>query len=112
MNITYKTDNVSLTPEVRSYVEEKLISIQKLLKDPEEGMCETILSRDEKHQTGTVFRADFTVFSGKERMHAVGHGQTILAAIDIAKDELAERLRREKKMHVRVMRKGGAVRRY
>ena len=108
MNISYKTVHVSLTPEIERYTEEKLASIEKLIAG-NDSICEVILTHDEKHASGVTCRADFTVFSGKERVHAVGHGETILAAIDIAKDELANRLRREKKMHVRLLRKGGTM---
>ena len=107
MNLSYKTHNIDLTPDVTRYAEEKSQSLEKLTSL--EAMCEVLLSRDEKHQSGVVFRADFTVIDGKTRVHAVGHGESIFAALDMAKDELANRLRREKKMHVRVMRKGGAA---
>ncbi|NBV77629.1 ribosome-associated translation inhibitor RaiA [bacterium] len=109
MQISYKTDNVVLASDVTSYTEEKLAAVERLLVDEGNASCEVLLSRDEKHQSGLIYRVDFTLFTGKERIHAVGHGESLMAALDIAKDELANRVRREKKLHVRVMRKSGAV---
>lgn len=107
MNITYRTVNVTLTPDIEAYTEEKLSLLEKFLNA--DATCEAVLTHDERHATGIVYRVDFTIFSGKDRTHAVGHGETLFAALDIAKDELADRIRRDKKMHVRLMRKGGAM---
>lgn len=111
MNIAYKTDNVTLTDEVQNYAEEKLAAIHKLLSHHDEAdiECDVALARDDKHHTGMIYRADFTVLAGKERMHGVGHGESMNAALDMAKDELANRLRRDKKAHVRFLRKSGAM---
>lgn len=107
MQINYKTDGVILADDVRSYTEEKLDAVRKLLThhDDADISCDVQLTKDEKHHSGTIYRADFTVLAGRERVHAVGHGESVQAALDAAKDELSNRLRREKKMHVRFLRK-------
>lgn len=111
MNIQYKAHDVELTNELRALVEEKLTAVLKLLAhhEPSNISLEAILAHDGAHHTGTVFRVDFTVFAGGERTHAVGHGETMHSAIDMAKDELVERLRREKEKHETLARKGGRM---
>jgi ribosomal subunit interface protein len=87
MNIQYKTHDVVLADDVRALVEEKLQAIEKLLAhhDTANISCEVVLAHDTKHQSGAVYRTDLTVFAGGERTHAVGHGETLQAAIDMAK---------------------------
>ena len=111
MNITYKTLSYTLTPDIQSYTEEKLTSIRKLLAhhDEENISCDVTMSHDSKHHSGMIYRADFTVFAGPERVHGVGHGISMQAALDAAKDETLRRMRAGKEVHVRLMRKGGAM---
>lgn len=111
MNIQYKTNDVVLADDVRGLVEEKLGAVRKLLAHHDDAniSCEVILTHDTKHQTGTVYRTDLTVLAGSERTHAVGHGETLQSAIDMAKDELVERMRREKGKHETLLRRGSRM---
>lgn len=110
MNISFKTNNVELTPELRTYAEEKAGAVRRLLGhyDDTDISCEIILSRDDKHATGMVFRADLTAMAGSEKVHAVGHGESIQAAIDVAKDDLMRRAQRDKTKHQTLLRRGHA----
>ena len=98
MHIDYKAPTVDLTDDVRAYVEEKMFAVAKLLThvESENIRIETELSKKADQNSGDIFRTDFTVHAGSERMHAVGHGESLFASIDEAKEELTERLRREK----------------
>lgn len=98
MYIDFKALTVELTDEVRGYVEEKLQSIEKVLNQhaDDEARIEVELKKETSQNSGDIFRADFTTHIGGEHMHAVGHGESLNAAIDEAKDELSRRLRREK----------------
>lgn len=111
MNIAYKTMNMELTAEIQRYAEEKLEAVARSLSriSSEHLACEATFSKEGHHTTGDVYRADFTVFAGAERTHAVGHGISITAAMDEAKDELTRRVRENKRVHVRLLRKGGAA---
>ncbi len=111
MNISYKTMNMELTHEIQAYAEEKLEAVERsLTRLPQDSQaCEVIFTKDTHHATGSVYRADFTIFAGGERVHAVGHGESITAAMDEAKDELTRRVRENKRVHVRMLRTGGAA---
>jgi len=110
MNISIKTHNLDLTPNIRTYAEEKARAVRKVLGNHNESdiSCDILLSHDDKHATGLVYRADYSIFAGGERLHAVGHGASINAAIDIAKDELVRRTSREKNRALALLKRGGA----
>lgn len=110
MQIQYKALTVDLTDEVRSYAEEKVAMLERLLGDvdPVNVQVDVDLARRENQKSGNVFRADITIHAGANRTHAVGHGETILAAIDEAKDDLSRRLRRTKTRRLDSFRRGGA----
>lgn len=110
MKINFRTPNIDLTDEVRMYAEEKAKMIVKLLQNvKEEDIAVDIeLDKRQDQQTGDIFRADITVHAGGERVHAIGRGETILAAIDVAKDEIVVRLSRQKKKRLDAFRDGSA----
>lgn len=110
MQIDFKAPTVDLTDDVRNYAIEKVEMLERLLGDTAEENIryEVELAKNVKQQTGEIFRADITVFAGPEKSHAVGHGETIHAAIDEAKDDLTRRLRRDKTKRMDFLRQGGA----
>lgn len=110
MHINYKAPTLDLTDEVREYAEEKLAMVEKLITSAavEDIQAEVDLSRKQNQQSGDIFRADITIHAGADRTHAVGHGESLMAALDEAKDELSRRLRRTKSRRLESLRRGGA----
>lgn len=110
MQINYKAPTIDLTDEVREYTEEKLVAVEKLLGgiDTNNVQVDVELARRENQQSGDIFRADLTVHAASDRIHAVGHGETLYAALDEAKDELTRRMQRTKTRRLDSVRKGGA----
>ena len=109
-HIDFKALTIDLTDEVRAYATEKVKMLGKLLSgiDEENVRYDVELSKRTSQQTGDIYRADITVFAGSEKSHAVGHGESIFAAIDKAKDDLTRRLRRDKTKRLDFLREGGA----
>jgi ribosomal subunit interface protein len=110
MNISFKTHNLELDPEIRIYAEEKASAVRKVLAhfDDADISCEVVLARDDKHASGLVYRADITAYAGAEKVHAVGHGESLKAAIDIAKDDVVRRATHEKDKRITLVRRGRA----
>lgn len=110
MHIDFKAPTLELTDDIREYAEEKVTMLAKLLQNvAEENIrSEVELAQKSNQQSGDIFRADITIHAGADRTHAVGHGESILAAIDEAKDELSRRLRRGKTKRLDALREGGA----
>ncbi len=98
MNMQFRSESVELTEDIRGYVKEKISLSEKVLGDvPEENIRYDVeLSKDTTKQSGEIYRADITMHVGTERVHAVGHGENIHAAVDLAKDELTRRISRGK----------------
>lgn len=110
MNISFKTHNVELDADTRAYAEEKASAVRKVLAhfDDADISCEVVLAKDDKHTSGLVYRADITAYAGSEKVHAVGHGESLKAAIDIAKDDLVRRATHEKDKRITLVRRGRA----
>jgi len=110
MNINFKTKGTEINNDVKVYAEEKVQSLVKFLgKDADNARFDIEFSDDPKHVSGNVFRVDIVAIAGKIDMHAVGHGESFQAAIDLAKDELARRLTRNKTKERNILRKGSRM---
>jgi len=110
MLVNFKTDNLDLTDEIREYAELKVGMLGKLLHDAdEEALRYDVELAKGKENSGNIYRADIIVHAAPLRVHAVGHGESVNAAIDGAKDELERRLRREKTKGRAMLRKGKAA---
>ncbi len=107
MLVNFKAKDVDLIDEVKQYAESKVEMLGKLLADvPDENISYDVELSKGKQQTGSIYRADITLHAGAMRLHAVGHGESLNAAIDEAKDELERRMRREKAKDMTLLRKG------
>ena len=110
MNINFKTKGVEINNDVKAYAEEKVQSLVKFLgKDADNARFDIEFSDDPKHVSGDVFRVDIVAIAGKVDKHAVGHGSTMTAAIDDARDDLARRLSRAKDKDRNMLRKGSRI---
>lgn len=113
MDLRTKTTDYQMTPEVASYLGEKIASIERLLGTDSHGArLEVELGRDTgRMQHGAhVWFAEMTLsVPGGAHARATNRASTINAAIDDVKEELEKQIRRSKKLHKRLIRKGGAL---
>jgi ribosomal subunit interface protein len=110
MNINFKTKGVDINSDVREDAERKASSLVKFLgNDPENVRFDIEFTEDTKRGSGDVYRVDIVAIAGKVDMHAVGHGESYMAAIDVAKDDLARRLSRSKDKDRNMLRKGSRM---
>lgn len=110
MLINFKANNIELTDDARQYTESKVEMLGKLLTDiADENISYDIELGKGKQQSGSTYRADITLHAGTTRLHTVGHGESLNAAIDEAKDDLERRMRREKTKDQTLLRKGSQV---
>ncbi len=110
MDIRIKTNDYELTSDVRAYLDDKLLSVEKLLAhDARTARCEVELGRAVGHsQQGNVWRAEIIVLSEGKRHVAESTAESVNAAIDLAKDEILQQLRREKDRSNTLMRRFGS----
>lgn len=108
MELRIKTTEYEITPEVSAYLDDKIAAISKLVTD-EAAHCDVEIGRAVGHsQQGSVWKAEITLSAYGERFRAFAQEESINAAIDIAKDEMLQQLRKSKGKHTDVSRKVGA----
>lgn len=110
MDLRIKTTDYQLTDETRSYLDDKIASIKKILgNEAASARCEVTLGRAVGHsENGDVWRAEIIVQNSGERHVAAARAESINAAIDQAKDEMLQQLRKSKGKEVSLMRRMGA----
>ena len=67
------------------------------------------LGRTTGHKSGDVYFAEINLLVDGNSMRATVHEANVNAAIDQAKDDILNQLRKHKQLHRRILRKGGAA---
>ena len=108
-----KATNYEMTAETSDYLASRLAHIEKLLGDDAElARCEVELGRDAgrpRHGAYVWFAEIQVIYPGGHRLRATNHSESINGAIDDAKEELERQVKRERKLHIRLARRGGAL---
>jgi ribosomal subunit interface protein len=108
MELKVRTTNFEMTAEIAAYLDEKVESLERLISD-DAARCEVELGRAVGHsQQGDVWKAEFVVHQFGERLYAVAEKESVKAAIDIAKDEMLQQLRKGKSRNTSLARRMGA----
>lgn len=112
MDIRIKGTNYDVTPDVERYLNERLSTLAKLLGEHADiSRCEVELVRDAgrpRHGTNVWAAEVHLVYPGGS-VYAKNNSESINGAIDDVKEEIERQLRREKNLHIRFLRKGGAL---
>jgi len=113
MDIRIKASDYELTGETRSYLDDRIASLEKFLGgDTSLVRCEVELGRaagGQRHGANMWFAEIRILSPGSTPVYARNNASTVNAAIDDVKEEIERQLRREKKLHIRVMRKTGSA---
>lgn len=112
MDIRIKGTNYQIPPEVERYLNERLGTLTKLLGEHAHiSRCEVELARDAgrpRHGEHVWVAEIHLVYPGGS-VYARNNSESINGAIDDVKEEVERQLRREKKLHIRILRKSGAM---
>lgn len=111
MNIHIKTTNLTLTPDIESYLDKKMESIEKII-DPNDTSiyCQVELAKTTNHhKSGEIYRAEINLRKGGEQFRAVSEQDSLTAAIDEVKDELVSELKTHRSKEMTMVRRGGAA---
>lgn len=113
MDVRIKATDFQMTPDVQVYLDSRVASLQKLLVGIENvTRVEVELGRDAgrpRHGANIWFAEIHVIIPGGERIYARNNSESINGAIDDVKEEVERQLRRERKIHIRLYRKGGAL---
>jgi ribosomal subunit interface protein len=108
MELKVKTSDYEMTPDVSAYLDEKISSLERLVSD-DAGRCEVEIGRSVGGtHNGVVWKAEIVVHQHGERIVAKAEGESVKAAIDIAKDEMLQQLRKGKDKNTSLARRMGA----
>ncbi len=109
MNINIKATGITLTPDVRDYLDKKLYSIGKFINpDSDTVKAQVELGRTTRHhQTGDIFRAEINLIADGKSYRAVSEESDLLSAIDFMKDTVLTELRADKSKKIHFLRKSG-----
>ncbi|MEK7107351.1 MAG: HPF/RaiA family ribosome-associated protein [Patescibacteria group bacterium] len=113
MNLRIKATNYELTPEVEKYLDERLKSLEKFIgADLDVVRCEVELGRDAgrpRHGANIWFAEIAIIIPGRDRVYARNNSESVNGAIDDVKEEIERKLLKERKLHRRIYRRGGAM---
>ena len=113
MDTRIKTTDYQMTPETRTYLDQRVASLAKSLTGFEDvARIEVEIGRDAgrpRHGANIWFAEMQVIVPGQERIYARNNSESVNGAIDDVKEEAERQLRRERKIHIRLYRKGGAL---
>ena|SRR3990167_2270227 len=113
MDVRIKATNYELTTEVSDYLDERITSLEKFLGNHADlARCEVELGRDAgrpRHGANIWFAEITIIIPGRDRVYARNNSESVNGAIDDVKEEVERQLLRERKLHRRFLRKGGAI---
>jgi ribosomal subunit interface protein len=113
MDVRIRASEFPMTTAINDYVQQRLATIEKLLgSDAQLARCEVELGRSGGAQRHGeyIWIAEIQVsYPGGERVVARNQEATVNAAIDNAKEEVMMQLRKNKRLHTRVLRRTGAA---
>ncbi|MBP9669663.1 MAG: ribosome-associated translation inhibitor RaiA [Candidatus Pacebacteria bacterium] len=105
MSIRIKTTGYELPEATRTYLEERLAAVEKLVPGGE-PLWEVELSREGSGSHGALWRAEVNLSHDGDVYRAENTAETMHAAIDAVKDDLMHQLRKEKTKYESSFRKG------
>lgn len=99
MEIIFKSKNFSLTPSIEEYVQKKIRTLEKFLKnfDQETIKIEVEVGRTTyHHKSGEVFRAEINLSLGRQLLRAESEQTDLFSAIDEVRDDLEQEIKKFK----------------
>jgi len=92
MNINIKATNMELTEAITDYVNKRVSSLEKFLKDGEITGYVEIGKTTNHHKQGDVFKAELDIKINGERFFTEVSTSDLYTAIDEAKEEIARKI--------------------
>ncbi|MDE2311600.1 MAG: ribosome-associated translation inhibitor RaiA [Patescibacteria group bacterium] len=101
MNINFKGTRTKLTEADQSYIEDKLLSLGKFIKNADKVFIEA--ETDAKHKSGLVFRLEISV--NPPEFYAEARGNDFYEALDLVLPKIKEQLAKQKDKKVSLRRR-------
>ena len=109
MEIIVKGTNIKLSSSINQYIEEKIGGLEKFLKKFNQELTEARvevgkITRGQRQ--GDIFRAEVNLSINGHLFRVEETGESLMAAIDLAKDELSREIRKYKDKQTTVFVRG------
>lgn len=110
MNINIKATNITLTPDIRAYLDKRMSSVTDFVdKHAPAAVCDIEIGKTTTGQRhGDIFRAEINIEMDGQFFRATTEEESVNAAIDKVKKEILRELRRNKRKEIHLLRRGGA----
>ncbi len=109
MQIKIQATNMELTEALADYVEKRLSSLSKYIRNEGDALIRVEIGKTTHHHGhGDVFRAEANMSVKGVRVRAESKKDDLYAAIDDVREELERMLSTEKDKRMSLMRRGGA----
>ena len=101
MNINIKATKLELTPEIKSYVQEKMDMLEKYLGGVQVLNCDVEVGMSiGSHVSGEIYRAEVNLDVPGELLRVEKTEKDLFKAVDKVKDHLARSIRRYKERRI------------
>ncbi|MFM2357796.1 MAG: hypothetical protein RJA61_533 [Candidatus Parcubacteria bacterium] len=106
-----KATNIELTDSIREYVQKKIDLLEKYVEpNDSSAMCDVEVGKTTMHhKTGDVFKAEMNLHIAGKYVYAVSEKDSLNAALDDVKDEIARSISSHNKKRAGLVRRGGAL---
>lgn len=103
MNINIKATNTSLTPSIRSNIEDKLQAVEKFIKP--EDVIHVELAEDTHHHSGQFFNVDIQI--SPHGYYAKARANDFYEALDLVIPKITQQMRKDKEKTISLRRRIG-----
>jgi len=111
MNISIKATGIELTQALSDYVQEKVSSLERFLSCDKEAIMATVeIGKTTKHhKLGDFFRAEINLNYPGNSLRIETEESDLYAAVDVAKDDMAEKIININKKKNTLIKRGGRL---
>jgi len=110
MNTNIKATNITITPEVTSYVDKRLEAVISLFKNDSTAQMDIEIGKTTAHhKNGDIFRAEVHIVAKDEDLYASAEEEDLYKAIDVVRDEILRVVRSSKSKKISLVRRSGAM---
>lgn len=111
MNKNIKTTGITLSPSIESYLDKKILAVEKLIpnEDTSAQLYIEIGKTTEHHKTGDVFFTELNLHIAGKNLRARQERGELFESIDVAKDDLVNSLKSYKGKQRTILRRSGSV---
>lgn len=106
MKINIRANNLKMTPAIKTYIEEKMVGVEKFLGKIPVINCDFEVELTTKHHhKGDIFRAEVNLEIAKDLLRVEKLEADLYKAIDKVKDHLVDLIKRHKEKRIAKRRK-------